>query len=302
MSSSKAGHKGLMSTIAEAQQTAPAARRAIFALMLEDPERVLAESFEQLAARSASSVPTIMRACRDLGFAGLREFKLALAQELAVGGSPLHRRVQLEDTTEQVAGKISRSAAGTIAGLARQFDAQALDAAALAIARATRIDALAVGATSNFMAADLHARLFRLGLVSNAWSDFHSQLLAAATQGPGGVVIAISHVGGMPLLLEAVAVARAQGATVIALTQPGTKLAANADIVLGLKVPDDATMHVGTEAYLAHLTAIEVLTVLIAKAIGEPAVYRLKSVREVLQRHGIDTHDHPLLNWQVPND
>ncbi|MGN6827808.1 MULTISPECIES: MurR/RpiR family transcriptional regulator [Roseateles] len=300
--SHSSNHKGLMAAIAEAQQKAPAARRAIFALMLEDPERVLDESFEALAARSGASVPTIMRACRDLGFAGLREFKLALAQEMAVGGSPLHRRVQLQDTTEQVAHKITRGAAGTIAGLSSQLDAQALDAAAHAIAHATRIDALAAGATSNFMAADLHARLFRLGLVSNAWSDFHSQLLAAATQGPGGVVVAISHVGGMPLLLEAVAVARAQGATVIALTQPGTKLAANADIVLGLKVPEDAVMHVGTEAYLAHLTAIEVLTVLIAKVIGEPAVYRLQSVREVLQRHGIDTHDHPLLNWQVPHE
>lgn len=297
---SNGSHKGLMAMIAETQQKAPAARRAIFALMLEDPERVLDESFETLAARSGASVPTIMRACRDLGFAGLREFKLALAQEMAVGGSPLHRRVQLEDSTEQVAHKITRGAAGTIAGLAGQFDAQALDAAARAIAHATRIDALAAGATSNFMAADLHARLFRLGLVSNAWSDFHSQLLAAATQGPGGVIVAISHVGGMPLLLEAVAVARAQGATVIALTQPGTRLAANADIVLGLKVPEDAVMHVGTEAYLAHLTAIEVLTVLIAKELGEPAVYRLQSVREVLQRHGIDTHDHPLLNWEVP--
>lgn len=293
---------GLMATIAEALKTAPTARRAIFELMLQDPERVLDESFEALAARSGASVPTIMRACRDLGFAGLREFKLALAQEMAVGGSPLHRRVQLDDSTEQVTQKVARGAAGTIASLPSQLDAEALDAAAKAIAQATRIDALAVGATSNFMAADLHARLFRLGLVSNAWSDYHSQLVAAATQGPGGVVVAISHVGGMPLLLEAVAVARAQGATVIALTQPGTRLAAQADIVLGLRVPEDAVMHVGTEAYLAHLTAIEILTVLIAKALGEPAVQRLRGVREVLQSHGIDTHGHPLLNWDESSD
>ncbi len=82
----------LLQRMAQARESASSARRAILDLMLADPQRTLDESFEQLAERSASSVPTIMRTCRDLGFAGLREFKLALAQELALGGSPLHRK------------------------------------------------------------------------------------------------------------------------------------------------------------------------------------------------------------------
>jgi len=41
--------------------------------------------------------------------------------------------------------------------------------------------------------------------------------ISAATIGPRGVVMAITHVGGMPSLLEAVDVARSQGATIIAL-------------------------------------------------------------------------------------
>ena len=46
---------------------APAARRAVLELIREDPQRVLAETFESLARRARSSVPTIMRTCRDLG-------------------------------------------------------------------------------------------------------------------------------------------------------------------------------------------------------------------------------------------
>ena len=85
----------LLQRIADIRAAAPATRRAILDMILEDPDRVLEESFELLAERSRSSVPTIMRTCRDLGFAGLREFKLALAQDLALGGSPLHRRVNI---------------------------------------------------------------------------------------------------------------------------------------------------------------------------------------------------------------
>lgn len=275
----------------------PAARREVLELIRTDPERALAEGFEVLAERSGSSVPTIMRTARDLGFGGLREFKLALAQELAVSGSPLHRRVQLADSTEQVVSKVIKSAAAAVNGVQAQLDPLALEAAAGAIVKASRTDCWCVGATSSFMASDMQARLFRMGLVANAYLDQHLQLVSAATLDAGSVAFAISHVGGMPSLMEAVAVARAQKATVIALTQAGTPLAREADIVLGIQVPEDPVMHVGTEAYLAHLTVIEVLTVLIAQRLGDGAVQRLAGVRRVLATHGLDTRHHPQLKW-----
>src|SRR5882724_6906552 len=133
-------NNSLLDRVAAIRAKAPTTRRAILDLILEDPDRVLEESFEQLAERSGSSVPTIMRTCRDLGFAGLREFKLALAQELALGGSPLHRRVNIEDAASDVVSKIARSAAATVAGVRNQLDLPVLEAAVDAIASASHID------------------------------------------------------------------------------------------------------------------------------------------------------------------
>jgi DNA-binding MurR/RpiR family transcriptional regulator len=287
----------LLHRVAEARATAPATRRAILDLILADPDRVLEESFDQLAERAGSSVPTVMRTCRDLGFAGLREFKLALAQALALGGSPLHRRVDIADTADEVVTKVARSAAATVAGVRNQLDLPTLESAVSAIAAAPHIDIYGAGNTSWFMATDLQARLFRLGLSVTAWADYHLQQVAAAAQKPGGVVIAITHVGGMPSLLDSVDIARAQGAKAVAITRPGTPLAERADWLLGLSVPDDAVMHVGIDAYLTHLTLIEILTVLVAQRVGEPAVQRLRRLREALQRHGIDIRTHPLQSW-----
>jgi DNA-binding MurR/RpiR family transcriptional regulator len=238
-----------------------------------------------------------MSTCRDLGFAGLREFKLALAQELALGGSALHRRVNIEDAADEVVSKIARSAAATVVGVRNQLDMAVLNGAVAAIASAPHIDIVGAGNTSWFMATDLQARLFRLGLSTAAWADYHLQQVAAGAQKPGGVVIAITHVGGMPSLLDSVDIARAQGATIVAITRPGTLLAQRADWLLGLSVPDDAVMHVGIDAYLVHLTLIEILTVLVAQRVGEPAVKRLRGVREALQRHGVDIQTHPLQSW-----
>ena len=288
---------GLLQRVAELREKAPSARRAILDLMLEDPDRVLAESFEALAERAGSSVPTVMRTCRDLGYAGLREFKLALAHELALGGSALHRRVDIADAADEVVAKIARSAAASVAGVRNQIEMETLSAAVDAIATAPHIDVYGAGATSWFMATDLQSRLFRLGLSANAWSDYHLQQVAAAAQRPGGVVIAISHVGGMPSLLDAVDIARAQGAKAVTITRPGTALAERADMLLALSVPDDAVMHVGIDAYLTHLTLIEILTVLVAQRLGDAAVQRLHGVRAAFARHGIDTRTHPPQSW-----
>jgi DNA-binding MurR/RpiR family transcriptional regulator len=262
------------------------------------PERALEESFEALAQRSGSSVPTIMRTCRDLGFAGLREFKLALAQELALGGSPLHRRVSLDNSTEDVVSKIVRSASSTVLSVRDQLDVAVLEATAAALAAASHIDIYGAGATSWFMAGDLQARLFRLGLSVNVWSDYLQQV-AAGAHGPGSVVLAISHVGGMPSLLDALDIAKAQGAP-----WPSRAPAPRwprADLLLAVDVPEDAVMRVGIDAYLAHLTIIEILSVLVAQRLGEPAIARLRGVRTALQRHGIDAQLYPLPIWAAPD-
>ena len=291
----------LLQRMAGACAGASATRRVILELVLQDPERALEESFETLAQRSGSSVPTIMRTCRDLGFAGLREFKLALAQELALGGSPLHRRVSLDNSTEEVVSKIVRSASSTVLGVRDQLDVAVLEATAAALAAAPHIDIYGAGATSWFMAGDLQARLFRLGLSVNAWSDYHLQQVAAGAHGPGSVVLAISHVGGMPSLLDALDIAKAQGARTVAITRAGTALAARADLLLAVDVPEDAVMRVGIDAYLAHLTVIEILSVLVAQRLGEPAIARLRGVRTALQRHGIDAQLYPLPTWAAPD-
>ena len=297
----------------------PRARRDALNAVLADPQRALNEGFSILARRSGCSLPTLMRSARDLGFSGLREFRLALAYDLAQEGAqaqaqalvtsaaqgaatpPLHRRVKRTDPPGQVVAKVVGSAAATLNGLRSQLDPAQLADAARTIAQAGQVTCWSVGATSAFMAADLQSRLHRLGVSATAWPDPHHQLSAAAMLGPGDVALAISHVGGMPSLLEAVDVARGQGALVMALTQVHSPLSRLADMAIALQVPDDPVMHVGTEAYLVHLTVIEVLTVLVAQQIGPEAEQRLARVRQVLSTHGLDTRPHPCVPWGEAN-
>jgi RpiR family carbohydrate utilization transcriptional regulator len=250
---------------------------------------------DALARRAKVSPPTIVRFCRALGFAGLREFKLHLAQSLAVGTSTLHRAVIPGDNMQAVTHKILQGAASALANLEQHIAPEDIERAVTRIAKARRVDCYAVGNTSMFMASDAQARFSRLGLVSNFYFDAHLQLVSAATMNKHDVALAISHIGRMPFLLETVDVAKEQGAMIIAITRPDTPLAERADIVLPVVVPADPSMRVGTEAYLAQMAYVEILMVGTGLRRGPPALRQLKRVRQVLQERGVDSETHPVL-------
>ena len=230
-----------------------------------------------------------------MGFAGLREFKLHLAQSLAVGTSTLHRAVVPGDNMHTVTHKVLQGAASALANLEQHIAPDDIERAVTRIAKARRVDCYGVGNTSMFMASDAQARFSRLGLISNFYFDAHLQLISAATMNKNDVALAISHVGRMPFLLETVDVAKEQGAMIIAITRPDTPLAERADIVLPVVVPADPSMRVGTEAYLAQMAYLEILMVGTGLRRGPPALRQLKRVRQVLQERGVDSETHPVL-------
>lgn len=282
----------LLQRLRERMAELPAAQRSVVQCVLEDPRAAVAATVEQLAQQAGVSMPTIVRTCRSFGFESVREFMLALAQDLAVTGSYLHRSVLAEDSASDVASKIIHAAVSSLTELGRRIDVEVLDQVATRLAAARRIDCYSVGAASTFMASELQSRLFRLGCTSNAIFDAHQQLVSASTLGPDGVAFVISHVGRMPYTLEAARFARSQGATVVALTQPDTQLAEIADLVLAVSVPQDAVMRVGTEAYLAHLVVIEILMVRLAQKLGPVATHGLQQFKQLLHKHGFDSAEY----------
>ncbi len=285
----------LLVTMRESAQALSPAHRQVAAAMLEDPEFVLRANVDALARRAHVSPPTITRFCRALGCAGLREFKLRLAQNLAVGKSTLHRAVVAGDNMQTVTHKVLQGAVSALANLERHVVPEDLERAARRIASARRVDCYGVGNVSMFMASDAQARFARLGLNSGAYFDAHLQLISAATMNKHDVALVISYVGRQRSLLHAVEVAKEQRAMIVAITQPGTPLARLADIVMPVVVPVDLSMRVGTEAYLAQITYLEILMVGVGLRRGPAAFRKLRRVRQVLKERGTDTETLPAL-------
>ena len=287
----------ILRTIVAAMNSFSMAQRRIASAIVADPSWAVHANVKELAQRARVSPPTIVRFARVVGCVGLKDFKIRLAGALALGTSYLHRSVRSDDLTTEVLRNIVGSITSAVADWQRRVDPQSLEKAAAAISAAGRVDCYGTGLTSNFLAEDMQARFFRLGLVSHTFSDAHLQLVAATTLSAQDVLVAISYVGRMPNLLEAVRVARARGATIVAITRSKTPLAALSDVLLSVDVQEDLTMRVGTEAYVVQLLLVEMLMVLTGLKRGGVTFSRLREMHDVLQTRGSDSDNSVEMHW-----
>lgn len=282
--------RNLFPTLSKAHQN-------IAKMVLADPKWSVQSNVEELAARAGVAKPTIVRFARAVGCEGLKDFKLKLAGSLALGASYLHRAVRSSDTPAEVINNVVGSTLAALAEWHRTLDPELLSQSAKVLNTARRIDCYGTGATSHFLSQDLQARLFRLGLTATSYTDAYLQLVAAATLGTEDAVVAISFVGRMPALLEAVAMAKSRGATIIAITRANTPLARQADIVLAVDVPADATMPVGTDAYITQAMMIEMITILLGRLRGPDCVKRLEQIHRLLQAKEQETDESSVVYW-----
>jgi len=173
---------------------------------------------------------------------------------------------------------------------AEQLDRETLAETAKVIARSVRVDVYGSGA-SGVVAADLQQKLHRIGCLAFAWSDPHIALTSAALLGPKDVAIGISHSGTTRETIESIAMAKANGARTVAITNfPLSPLAQAVDLVLTTAARETALRSGATASRIAALTVVDCLYIAVAQRNVRSARKAVKSTREALSAHrvGID--------------
>lgn len=250
--------------------------------VLADPGFATRASIAELARRARVSEPSVTRFCRALGCDSVRDFKVKLAQNLAVAGPYLQRRPQdgTPDDVAQLADRVLDSVIEAVTIARDQIDPQPLRQAIDSIAKARRLDIYGVGGGSHAVGHDAYLRFFRLDLATDFHADAQLQLMSAATLGPGDCVLAICNSGRFRDLVESVEIARHYGATTIALTRPDTALARAVEILLAVALPEDSDIFKPTASRLAHMAVIDVVATGVAMRrgrVGEPAPRQVQS-------------------------
>ncbi|HKV45535.1 MAG TPA: MurR/RpiR family transcriptional regulator [bacterium] len=257
------GH-ALLARIRSAQSSLSRSEGTVATFMLADPASATGMGIEAVARRAGVSTATVLRFCHTLGFAGYKDFKIALAVEMGRSPAVLSEDVRAEDTPMEIARKVLRADMQAIAHTLELLDESAFGKAVAALGTARRIEIYGVGSSAP-IAVDAYYRFLRMGLRVAVVTDSHMQAVSAALLGPGDVALVISHTGRTRETLDSARNARAQGATVIALTSfLRAPIREMANIVLMTATPETAFRVEAMASRIAHLSVIDALYVALA--------------------------------------
>lgn len=206
------------------------AERRAADLVISRPLDVAEMTISQAAQAAGCSEPTFTRLSRKLGYKGFVQMKDSLSQ-VAVS-PPSFAGVAKEDSPLVVMRKVFDYSKKTLSDTLDILDQTQYEKAVEAFLRAEHIFLAGVGISSSVAQCAAH-KLVRMG-VSCGWaSDPDAQLLHATHLKKGDVCVVISHSGRTRCILATAKQARAQGATVVCLTNyPGAPLVKASDVVL----------------------------------------------------------------------
>ncbi len=264
---------------------APAEQR-VGKLVLADPRAFAKLPVSELADRAHVSKPTVVRFCRSIGYDGLSDFKLKLAGSVSEGVPFIHRSVDVDDKTSDVAVKVIDNTVAAFLKYRNDASFFALERAATALAetyaKGRRIEFYGVG-NSGIVAQDAQHKFFRLGLNTIAYSDGHMQVMSASMLQPGDCVVIISNSGRTRDLIDACDIARKRGATALVITCSGSPLASAGHIHLTADHPEGYDKYSPMVSRLLHLLIIDILATTVALRMGERLQPLLREMKNNLR-------------------
>jgi RpiR family transcriptional regulator, repressor of rpiB and als operon len=174
----------------------------------------------------------VAKISKKLGFTGFRDFRAGVAQYIRLPTADLHQDLSPDDSSEQIVQKVFRSAIQALEETLAIRDMNAFERAADILYRASERNFYGVGGSAQ-IARDVSRKSLHIGIQTSVYDDPHMMLMSAAQLGPDDAVIGFSHPGAATAVLDAVAIARKQGARTIAVTSyAGSPLAELSDVVL----------------------------------------------------------------------
>lgn len=230
--------------------------------IMAHPTELLPLSIVELAEQVGCSEATIVRFSKKLGFSGYQELKISLARETKT--DIINANMSKNDSVFVIFEKVCNDVYCSLEKTKKILSPEKLQAAAEAIMNSKKIIVIGLG-NSAAIAIDASHKLLRIGHNAFAYTDNHMQMIAAASLREGDVIIGISHSGSSKDIIEAMKIARKNGATAISITNKGhSPIQKFSDIVLCTDSDETQYNILALNSRIVQLTIVDALYFYIA--------------------------------------
>jgi DNA-binding MurR/RpiR family transcriptional regulator len=264
-------HSNLLELIQSQLGSFHASEIAIAEAILKDPQLIAPMNITQLASHSKTSVSSVVRFSKALGFRGFPEFKMALVSDLSWKSAKQFDTEYLDggitptDSLASIIEKVTYSDARAIESTAEKLDINTFKKVVEVFEKAKTIGLFGL-VSSGFVAMDFQSKLNRLSKRAISWTDFHSAMTSIAVLDKGDVLVAISHSGTTVDTVDVIREFKARGVTIVLITNTLRSPAASlADFVLHTAARETTFRSGATASRIAQLTVVDCLCVALAQ-------------------------------------
>jgi len=251
-------------------------------LVAENPRLVVESTMAGVAAAAQVSEPTVMRFSMSLGFDGFQQFRMALAEALALGLPATLSTVEAGDDATTISAKIFDHTISSLDRARRYLDPQQIEQAVEALCACSSVVLVGQGA-SGIIAMDASQKAALFGVPCVAPEDPHQQFMAVAMGGPGTLVVAVSNTGETRTVIDVVRLAKERQLVVIGLTgSADTSLGRAVDIPIVVKTFENTDIYTPSVSRLAGLVVVDILATAVAIRRGQTHSDDLSRMKEAL--------------------
>lgn len=260
-------------------------------LVLADPTAMPHLSITEVALRAGSSAATVTRFARVLGYTSYAQFRVGLASD--IGHEDAHeswradigREFDPQDAPGDLLRVLLTTHARALEATAALIELDEVRVVAKTIWNCAHLDVYGIGGSAE-MAAELQARLYRIGVNAHAWGEVHSGLASAAILPPGSVAVALSNSGRTDETIELLQLAHQSGAFTVAITSDrNSPLAGIADSCIANATPKTHLQPDDLSAKHAQLLVLDLLYLLVAQEDYTATAEKLTASRVAVSSH-----------------
>jgi RpiR family transcriptional regulator, repressor of rpiB and als operon len=220
---------------------------------------------KSVAAEANMSEAMVVKTAKRLGFAGFRELRAALSAYKKLPNVDLHEDLGPDDSAEVIVQKVFRTAIQALEETLAILDMKGFRRAADLIHSAKRREFYGLGGSAQ-IARDVAHKFLRIGVHAAVFDDTHMMAMSASLLKPGDLVLAFSHSGRTTGVLEAVQIARSNGAHVVAITNyESSPLAEMSDVVLCSTALGSPLTSENAAARIAQLNIMDAIFMAVAQ-------------------------------------
>ncbi|MBM7551715.1 MurR/RpiR family transcriptional regulator [Thalassobacillus pellis] len=252
--------------------------------IISQPENIVHSTINQVADELEVADATVFRFCKRLGFKGYQAMKIALASELVNPIKDIHETITEDDSDMDILNKVFQANINAMEYTREIQNEKTFQEAVSYIIEAKQINFFGNGG-SGVTAMDGQHKFMRTGVISQAYTDTHLQLMAAAQMTSSDVAIIISHTGMNKDILEVVDVAKENGVKTIGITNYAKSPFSKAvDICLFTVSQETVYRSEALASRLAELSIIDALYVIYSLKNKEASQEALLKMRKAISR------------------